>query len=87
MTTLRTVSDALKLDEMAKTAQSAVVIGAGFIGLRPPRRCTCGVWTPPSSEFADHVLPPLDTETAFYVTEELRRLGIDVRAATLRCRD
>lgn len=82
VTTLRTVSDALKLDEMAKTAKSAVVIGAGFIGLEAAEALHMRGVETTIVEFADHVLPPLDTETAFYVTEELRRLGIDVRAAT-----
>ncbi|MDP9806529.1 NADPH-dependent 2,4-dienoyl-CoA reductase/sulfur reductase-like enzyme/rhodanese-related sulfurtransferase [Trueperella bonasi] len=82
VTTLRTVSDALKLDDMAKTAQSAVVIGAGFIGLEAAEALHMRGVETTVVEFADHVLPPLDTETAFYVTEELHRLGIDVRAAT-----
>lgn len=61
VTTLRTVSDALGLDQMATDAKTAVVIGAGFIGLAAEALTMRGVKTT-VVEFADHVLPPLDDE-------------------------
>lgn len=82
VSTLRTVADALTIDEMAKTATSAVVIGAGFIGLEAAEALRMRGLETTVVEFADHVLPPLDEETAYYVTDELRRLGIDVRTST-----
>lgn len=82
VTTLRTVSDALALDEMAASAKTAVVIGAGFIGLEAAEALNMRGIRTTVVEFADHVLPPLDTETAFHVTDELRRIGIDVRTST-----
>ncbi len=82
VTTLRTVADALNIDEVANTAKSAVVIGAGFIGLEAAEALRMRGLKTTIVEFADHVLPPLDDETAFYVTDELRRMGIDVHTST-----
>ncbi len=82
VTTLRTVSDAHTLDEMAKAAKTAVVIGAGFIGLEAAEALNMRGIKTTVVEFADHVLPPLDQESAYYVTAELDRLGIDVRTFT-----
>lgn len=82
VTTLRTVSDALALDKMAEGAKTAVVIGAGFIGLEAAEALNMRGIKTTVVEFADHVLPPLDQETAYYVTAELKSLGLDVRTST-----
>ncbi|MEW6934406.1 FAD-dependent oxidoreductase [Trueperella pyogenes] len=82
VTTLRTVSDALGLDQMATDAKTAVVIGAGFIGLEAAEALTMRGVKTTVVEFADHVLPPLDDESAFHVAGELTALGMDVRAST-----
>lgn len=79
--TLRTVSDALKLREQVVAKDiSAVVLGAGFIGVEAAEALAEAGAKVTLVELADHVLPPLDTEIAFYVTKELARLGINVRS-------
>lgn len=78
--TLRTVDDALALrDRVEAGARRAVVLGAGFIGLEAAEALAHQGLETTIVEFAPHVLPPLEDEAAFLVTEELRRLGIDVR--------
>ena len=79
--TLRTVGDAKALRGMIEDgAKRAVVLGAGFIGVEAAEAtCQAGLQTT-LVELADHVLPPLDTEQAWPITQELRRLGIDVRS-------
>ncbi|MDQ7992325.1 MAG: FAD-dependent oxidoreductase [Propionicimonas sp.] len=77
--TLRTVGDAQRLELAASTAGRAVVLGAGFVGhqaaqaLAPPRQAVT------IDELGTHVLPPLETELAALVRDELGRLGVDVR--------
>lgn len=77
--TLRTVPDARDLKAATRTgARTAVVLGAGFIGLEAAEAMeACGLRTS-IVELAPHVLPPLETEMAQLVTDELRRLGIEV---------
>ncbi|PKZ89236.1 pyridine nucleotide-disulfide oxidoreductase [Trueperella bernardiae] len=82
VTTLRTVSDAHALHDAAAGASSAVVIGAGFIGLEAAEALAMRGVKTTVVEFADHVLPPLDTESAYYVAQELAELGMDVRTST-----
>lgn len=79
--TLRTVEDAVALRERVDgRAQKAVVLGAGFIGIEAAEALRMQGLETTVIELADHVLPPLDREQAWPVTDELRRLGIDVRA-------
>lgn len=79
--TLRSVEDAVALREQADAGVSrAVVLGAGFIGLEAAEVLALRGIQATLVEYAPHVLPPLDEEQAWPVTEELRRLGIDVRA-------
>lgn len=78
--TLRTVADAVALREgvEAEGARSAVVLGAGFIGIEAAEALRGQGLEVGIVEFAPHVLPPLESEIAAPVTAELRRLGIGV---------
>ena len=78
--TLRTVDDALRMRaSVVGGARRAVVLGAGFIGLEAAEALAQEGMQVTVVELAPHVLPPLETEMATLVTNELRRLGIDVR--------
>lgn len=78
--TLRTVEDAVALRERTDAGiRRAVVLGAGFIGVEAAEVLALRGIDTTLVEFAPHVLPPLDDEQAWNVTEELRSLGIDVR--------
>ncbi len=79
--TLRTVEDALALrDGVEAGARRAVVLGAGFIGLEAAEAFAARGLAVTIVELAPHVLPTLEPEMAQPVTEELRALGVDVRA-------
>ncbi|GAA1852911.1 FAD-dependent oxidoreductase [Microbacterium koreense] len=79
--TLRTVDDAIALrGEVVAGAQSAVVLGAGFIGIEAAEALAQQGLDVTLVELAPHPLPPLETELASLVTAELRALGITVRA-------
>lgn len=81
--TLRTVDDAVALrTQVDRGARRAVVLGAGFIGVEAAEALAAQGLDTTLVELAPHVLPPLETELAWLVTEELRRLGIDVRSGT-----
>jgi NADPH-dependent 2,4-dienoyl-CoA reductase/sulfur reductase-like enzyme/rhodanese-related sulfurtransferase len=87
--TLRTVPDVDALrarinDLVAARGQSqpgpsAVVIGAGFIGLEAVEALTARGLAVHLVELADHVLPPLDAELAPLLTDELTTHGVDLR--------
>ena len=76
--TLRTVDDALTLREAMGTR--AIVLGAGFIGIEAAEALAARGFETHLVELAEHVLPPLEVETATLVTQELRSLGIRVHA-------
>lgn len=77
--TLRTIDDALALRKGVDDGlSSAVVLGAGFIGLEAAEALANQGLSVSVVELADHVLPPLEEELANPITEELARLGIDV---------
>ncbi len=76
--TLRTVPDARELRQAAEGARSAVVLGAGFIGLEAAEALAARGLHTSIVELAPHVLPPLEDEMARLVTQELQRIGIDV---------
>ncbi|MCI1642228.1 MAG: FAD-dependent oxidoreductase [Actinomyces sp.] len=80
--TLRSVEDAVALRTRADAGLTRVVVlGAGFIGVETAEvLARRGVETI-LVEYADQVLPPLDAEHAWLVSEELRRLGVDVRTS------
>jgi NADPH-dependent 2,4-dienoyl-CoA reductase/sulfur reductase-like enzyme/rhodanese-related sulfurtransferase len=58
---------------------SAVVIGAGFIGLEAVEALTARGLQVHLVELADHVLPPLDAELAPLLADELAAHGVDLR--------
>lgn len=79
--TLRTVEDALALrNGVDAGAARAVVLGAGFIGLEAAEALAARGLAVTVVERAPHVLPTLEPEMAHLVSEELRTLGVDVRA-------
>ncbi|SPT52998.1 Coenzyme A disulfide reductase [Actinomyces bovis] len=63
-------------------ARSAVVLGAGFIGLEMAENLHHRGLAVTLVELAEHVLPPLDPEMAAPVAARLTGVGIDVRTAT-----
>jgi len=87
--TLRTVPDVDALRERIEElltasgqtgpAPSAVVIGAGFIGLEAVEALTSRGLAVHLVELADHVLPPLDAELAPLLADELAAHGVDLR--------
>ena len=86
--TLRTVPDVDGLRERveellaahteSRPAPSAVVIGAGFIGLEAVEALTTRGLAVHLVELADHVLPPLDVELAPLLATELAAHGVDL---------
>ena len=81
--TLRSVEDAARLREWADAgARSAVVLGAGFIGVEAAEVLAKRGIATTIVEYAEHVLPPLEREHAYPITQELRGLGVDVRTGT-----
>lgn len=80
VTTLRTVDDAVSLKaSVDEGAHRAVVLGAGFIGLEAAEALAIRGLETTVVELAPHVLPPLEAELAYLVTQELRAMGITVR--------
>jgi NADPH-dependent 2,4-dienoyl-CoA reductase/sulfur reductase-like enzyme len=78
--TLRTVDDAIAIrDQVEAGAGHAVVLGAGFIGIEAAEALSLAGLSVSVVELADHVLPPLETELASLVSDELTALGIDLR--------
>src|SRR5665811_2322007 len=87
--TLRTVPDVDSLRErvedllasrtQSQPGPSAVVIGAGFIGLEAVEALTARGLQVHLVELADHVLPPLDAELAPLLADELAAHGVDLR--------
>jgi len=76
---LRTVEDAEQLAEEARgEAQTAVVIGAGFVGLETAENLAHRGIATTVVEAADQVLMPLDPEMAVLVAAELVAQGVAV---------
>jgi NADPH-dependent 2,4-dienoyl-CoA reductase/sulfur reductase-like enzyme/rhodanese-related sulfurtransferase len=77
--TLRTVEDAIRLAEEAGAADStAVVIGAGFIGLEVTENLVEQGLDVTLVEAAPQVLPPFDAEMAVLIVDELEAHGVHV---------
>ncbi len=75
--TMRTVPDADGLRAvLADGARSAVVLGAGFIGLEVAEALRQRGLTVDLVDLAPHVLPPLDSELASLLDDELRSHGV-----------
>lgn len=79
---LRTVEDVGRMAEAVKGATSAVVIGAGFIGLELAENLAGLGLSVAVIEATAQVLPPLDTEMAAFVESELRAHGVEVHTST-----
>ncbi|MDA8436694.1 MAG: FAD-dependent oxidoreductase [Actinomycetales bacterium] len=78
--TLRTVPDADALRDLLDAgAQSAVVVGAGFIGLETVEAFRHRGLTVTLVELAPQVLPALDADMASMIEAELRAHDVDVR--------
>ncbi|MFM7270187.1 MAG: FAD-dependent oxidoreductase [Actinomycetes bacterium] len=77
--TLRTVEDAARLASDVEVAPlTAVVIGAGFIGLEMAENLIGQGLDVTVVEATPQVLPPLDPELAILVADELRAHGVHV---------
>lgn len=80
---LRNVPDVDALQELVSGgARSAVVVGAGFIGLEVAEAFRHRGLEVTIVELADQVLAPLDPEMARAVEVELRHQGVEVRLGT-----
>ncbi|TFD17290.1 FAD-dependent oxidoreductase [Cryobacterium sp. TMT2-23] len=80
--TLRTVDDVDHIDALLRDITgpaSAVVIGAGFIGLEAVENLVHRGVAVTLVEFGAQVFGPLDVEMAAPVLDELRARGVDVR--------
>ena len=80
---LRTVEDAERLAGAAQRApRTAVVIGAGFVGLETAENLAHRGIATTVVEMAPQVLTPLDPELAVLVAAELERNGVGVLTGT-----
>jgi NADPH-dependent 2,4-dienoyl-CoA reductase/sulfur reductase-like enzyme/rhodanese-related sulfurtransferase len=77
---LRTIPDSRSIREWIDTrnAKSAVVVGAGFIGLETAENLARRDLHVSIVELGTQVMPPLDPEMASYVEQHLRERGIDL---------
>ncbi|HOB57668.1 MAG TPA: FAD-dependent oxidoreductase [Rhodoglobus sp.] len=83
MLTLRDIEDVdAAMAQLESAPQSALVIGAGFIGLEMVENLVHRGLDVTLVELGDQVLPPLDIEMAGPVAERLREAGVDVRLGT-----
>jgi NADPH-dependent 2,4-dienoyl-CoA reductase/sulfur reductase-like enzyme/rhodanese-related sulfurtransferase len=83
MLTLRDIEDVdTAMAQLSATPTSALVIGAGFIGLEMVENLVHRGLHVTLVELGGHVLPPLDVEMAGPVDERLRAAGVDVRLNT-----
>ncbi|MBK5248539.1 MAG: FAD-dependent oxidoreductase [Actinomycetales bacterium] len=75
---LRAAVDSVLSGRYASEPASAVVIGAGFIGLEAVEALAARGLRVHLVELADHVLPPLDAELAPLLSDELETHGVDL---------
>ncbi|MFI6873886.1 FAD-dependent oxidoreductase [Streptomyces sp. NPDC050400] len=81
--TLRDVSDTDRIAaELTAGARTAVVVGAGFIGVEAAENLRHRGLDVTLVELADQVLPPLDPEMAAPLAAELRAGGVDLALGT-----
>lgn len=76
--TLRSLQDMDRIKTAATTAQRAVVIGAGFIGLEMAEQFVRLGKKVALVELQPQVLPPLDSAMTRLMEDELRRHGIEL---------
>jgi NADPH-dependent 2,4-dienoyl-CoA reductase/sulfur reductase-like enzyme/rhodanese-related sulfurtransferase len=83
MLTLRDIDDVdAAMSALSVAPRSALVIGAGFIGLEMVENLVHRGLDVTLVELGDQVLPPLDPEMAGPVAERLRAAGVSVRLGT-----
>lgn len=83
MLTLRDIDDVdAAMSALEVQPRSALVIGAGFIGLEMVENLVHRGLAVTLVELGEQVLPPLDPEMAGPVAERLRTAGVDVRLGT-----
>ena len=83
MLTLRDIDDVdAAMSALEVRPRSALVIGAGFIGLEMVENLVHRGLAVTLVELGEQVLPPLDPEMAGPVAERLRAAGVDVRLGT-----
>jgi NADPH-dependent 2,4-dienoyl-CoA reductase/sulfur reductase-like enzyme/rhodanese-related sulfurtransferase len=83
MLTLRDIEDVdAAMAALATSPRSALVIGAGFIGLEMVENLVHRGLEVTLVELGGQVLPPLDPEMAGPVADRLREVGVDVRLGT-----
>ena len=79
--TVRTLEDANRIKEYIRisNARNAVIVGGGFIGVEMAENFAeiDGINTT-LVEFAPHILPPVDRETAAFAQNELRNHGVNL---------
>ena len=78
ITTLRTVSDATRLDEIAASARRAVVLGGGYIGVEAAEALRMRGLEVDLVQRSAHVPSRLDPEIASLVMAELANGGVTV---------
>lgn len=83
--TLRNIPDAerIKTHIRQSNAKTALIIGAGFIGLEVAENLHHLGLNVSIIEGADHILPPLDSQMAPYVSQLLEKNGINIRTRTI----
>ncbi|CAN5172400.1 CoA-disulfide reductase [soil metagenome] len=80
MLTLRDMADVdAAMTQLSAAPETALVIGAGFVGLEMVENLVHRGIAVTLVELGDQVLPPLDPEMAEPVAERLRQSGVDVR--------
>ncbi len=79
---LHTMDDAFALNEAAREASSAVIVGAGYIGLECAEALVQRGLHVTVVERLPEVLPTVDAPLGALVRDELVRHGVDVRTAT-----
>ncbi|MFC5503327.1 FAD-dependent oxidoreductase [Lysinimonas soli] len=83
MLTLRDIEDVdVAMSALSAAPRTALVIGAGFIGLEMVENLVHRGLEVTVVELGDQVLPPLDPEMAGPVAQRLRDEGVDVRLGT-----
>ncbi|MEV1128708.1 FAD-dependent oxidoreductase [Agromyces sp. NPDC049794] len=83
MLSLRDIDDVdTAMAELTVAPHSALVIGAGFIGLEMVENLVHRGLAVTLVELGEQVLPPLDPEMAGPVADRLRAAGVDIRLGT-----
>lgn len=77
---VRTVRDAVTLEQVAASVSSAIVLGGGYIGVETAEALRMRGLEVDLVQRSEHVLSALETELASYVTRELEKNGIRIHA-------